>query len=1079
MNPKFKLPIYFALMMAIVALVSSPFWLWQLKSSQELNVLILDKTVPDYTYREHKGLSWILNQNKYVQKDGTVYDFTEDYVGFHPKEKEKFTIKSLPDNFSHELLYIADGYGVYQDEFFGENVQGARSKSLYGGMTVEDVNFIKESTVKNGTPLIVEFNTFANPTEPEVRNSFYEILNLNWSGWIGRYFHDLTSEEVPVWVRSNYESQTGEKWSFTGNGLVLANEQDYIIVIDQKGLKNEGVTYRLTESGENHLKGKREILYQYWFDIVEAEKEEEVLATYTLPVNREGKKQLEEFAIPTTFPAIIHHQNASYESYYFAGDYADQAEVPSLYQTVGLKKWRQWFTPGSEGSTAEFYWKVYVPMMDDILNRLRHHESKEEVKNSIEIEIENGISMSSKAGSDYLQVRKDGKWEDILIKGVNIGIAKPGSFPGETSITKQEYMNWFKQIGEMNANAIRIYTIHPPGFYEALYEYNQSAKQPLYLFHGVWLNEEVFYSTMDAFSNENVKEFKEEITRVIDLLHGNETIPKKTGHASGSYLYDLSPYVLGYMLGVEWNPEVVKATNDKHQNLADFKGKYIYSEGANPFEIWLAQMMDFTVEYEATTYNWQHPMSFTNWVTTDLLDHPIEPDETEDMVSINPNVFFSTEKVKTGLFGSYHIYPYYPEFLNLDKKYTEYVDHRGQKNNYAGYLNDMKKAHQMPVLVAEFGVPSSRGITHKNINGYDQGHHSEEEQGLMISQLFEDIVNEKMAGGLVFIWQDEWFKRTWNTMDYDNPNRRPFWSNIQTSEQNFGLLSFDPGKEGFSIKVDGQKEDWDEKSVKLYENKDSNEVTGVYMQHDERYVYFRLDSNNDLNKTNTYLLLNTIGNQGQASIPNVEKLQAKGIDFVAQLNGTDTSEIVVDSKYDTFYYHYHDVLKMIPEEKDTVYHPIRLALNKGFNYTNEAGITMTSPFDSFVTGHLQVGNANTKSDDYNSLADYFISQDGKTLELRIPWMLLNFKDPSQHEIMGGFYTDPKGLKSSFKTEGIRVGLVQTDKAHNVLQSYPSASSLSDDQAFELYEWNKWDLPTYKERLKQSYYILKESFETIK
>ncbi|MFP3472391.1 hypothetical protein R0J90_20260, partial [Micrococcus sp. SIMBA_144] len=69
-----------------------------------------------------------------------------------------------------------------------------------------------------------------------------------------------------------------------------------------------------------------------------------------------------------------------------------------------------------------------------------------------------------------------------------MGIAKPGSFPGETAISKEEYLRWFKQIGAMNANALRIYTIHPPEFYEAFYEYNQMADEPLYLFHGAWVN---------------------------------------------------------------------------------------------------------------------------------------------------------------------------------------------------------------------------------------------------------------------------------------------------------------------------------------------------------------------------------------------------------------------------------------------------------------------------------------------------------------------------------------------------------------------------------------------------------------
>ncbi|MBM6617644.1 hypothetical protein [Bacillus suaedaesalsae] len=1078
MKHKWKSFIYFGVMFLIVAIVSSPFWVWQLLGESKFNVLIVDKTVPDTTYREHKGLSWLLNQNKYVQNDGTTYDYTKDYVGFHPQDDKKFSIKQVPAKInSYDLIYVADGYGVYEDEFYGENPEGARSESLYGGMTLEEVNSIKDAVVQIGTPLMVEFNTFANPTETPVRSTFYELLNLKWSGWIGRYFSDLNSTEVPVWVRMNYEKQSGEKWKFKGKGLVLADESDKVVVVNSEGLNDEGVLYQLTKKGKEVLDGAEEELYQYWFDIVQAENENEVLATYTLPLNGEGKKLLTQLEIPFSFPAIIHHQTSKYETYYFAGDFADQDEVPSIYQTVGLKKWRQWFTSESEGSTAAFYWKVYVPMMDGIMKEMKGKtKNKQNVNQNIKVMTENGVKISGKSSNEYLQVLKDGQWENILIKGVNLGIAKPGSFPGETSISKQEYMQWFNQIGEMNANAIRVYTIHPPGFYEALYEYNQTADYPIYLFHGVWLNEEVFYESMDAYSAENVKEFKDEITRVVDLLHGNATLPEKVGHASGSYIYDLSPYILGYMLGVEWDPEVVRATNEKHKGTQDYSGQYVYTKGGNPFEIWLAEMMDYTINYETTTYKWQHPMSFTNWVTTDLLEHPTEPSEKEDLVSINPNVIYSTDQHRAGMFASYHIYPYYPEFLNLEKKYVEYTDHRGERNNYAGYLNDMKNVHNMPVMVAEFGVPGSRGITHRNIQGLDQGHHSEREQGEIIVRLFEDIVEEKMAGGLVFVWQDEWFKRTWNTMDYDNPDRRPFWSNIQTSEQNFGLLSFDPGKKGFEIRVDGKIQDWTNQESKLYENEDLN----LWMHHDERYVYIRVDSEMgiDMDQKNTYLLINTLPNHGQQTIPNVKEVQGKGIDFVVQLNGTETSNVVVDANYDTYYYHYHKVLNMIPKENE-IYHPIRLALNKELSYTNEEGQTITNPFDYAETGKLQIGDANPNSGNYNSLTDYALSDDKKTLELRLPWMLLNFKDPSQLEIIGEMHESNKGIKSSIKTEGIKIGVVQTDKNHQFLQSMPEQNDLDNESAYTLYKWDSWDTPTYQERLKKSYYLLQESFHNYK
>jgi endo-1,4-beta-mannosidase len=113
-------------------------------------------------------------------------------------------------------------------------------------------------------------------------------------------------------------------------------------------------------------------------------------------------------------------------------------------------------------------------------------------------------------------------------------------------------------------------------------------------------------------------------------------------------------------------------------------------------------------------------MSFTNWVTTDLLKHPSEPLENEDMVSVNPNHIKSSKKFSSGSFASYHIYPYYPDFLNYEKSYLNYTDSNGQKNNYAGYLNELRSAHQIPVFVAEFGVPASRGLTHKNAYGMNK-----------------------------------------------------------------------------------------------------------------------------------------------------------------------------------------------------------------------------------------------------------------------------------------------------------------------------------------------------------------------
>ncbi|SIS45767.1 hypothetical protein [Salimicrobium flavidum] len=338
------------------------------------------------------------------------------------------------------------------------------------------------------------------------------------------------------------------------------------------------------------------------------------------------------------------------------------------------------------------------------------------------------------------------------------------------------------------------------------------------------------------------------------------------------------------------------------------------------------------------------------------------------MARVDPNVIKTKESFTSGMFASYHVYPYYPDFLNYDEEYLEYTDHRGEKNSYAGYLNDLISQHDMPVLVAEFGVPGSRGMTHENPFGLDQGHHSEQEQGEINSRLFEDIVAEGAMGGLVFTWQDEWFKRTWNTMDLDNPDRRPFWSNAQTNEQQFGLLSFDSLKR----KIDGKGTPWKDKELARKRN---DALRSFAVDHDEGYLYLRIETSGDFSfKGNSLNLgIDTIQDQGITS--SGEATFDRGIDFLLEIQGKDEATLKVDSYYDPFYYQYGEILESIEnkpyaKEKDNGrLHPIRLALNKELTLPESGEVV---PFTSYETGILKHGNTDPVAERYNSLTDYSI-----------------------------------------------------------------------------------------------------------
>jgi len=324
-----------------------------------------------------------------------------------------------------------------------------------------------------------------------------------------------------------------------------------------------------------------------------------------------------------------------------------------------------------------------------------------------------GISSIAMVDSKSFYIWEDKKWKKQFIKGVNMGVGKPAHFPGELAITKEEYLRWFNYIGKMNANSIRVYTILKPAFYDALYEYNATAKNKLYLFHGLWLNEDNIINYNDAYKMK--EEIQKDTKNLIDVLHGNCTLPLKPGFASGKYTKDVSPYVIGWIYGIEWDPDFVDGTNKNTLNPTSYQGKFLYTDKASPFETFLCEMGDYAISYESEKYKMQRPFSFTNWVTTDMLKHPNEPSEEEDRVTVNTEHIKKKDTFKPGFFASYHIYPYYPDFMNYQKEYATFKDTDGKIDTYKAYLKDLIKEHTVPVLVAEFGIPAARGMAHKNI----------------------------------------------------------------------------------------------------------------------------------------------------------------------------------------------------------------------------------------------------------------------------------------------------------------------------------------------------------------------------
>ena len=690
----------------------------------------------------------------------------------------------------------------------------------------------------------------------------------------------------------------------------------------------------------------------------------------------------------------------------------------------------------------------------------------------IDFQPQKEVTTFIKTEDDKILLNKGDGYKEFEIKGVNMGSGIPGEWSTDFAIDKETYLRWFDQIKELGANTIRIYTVQNDTFYNAFYEYNHENPDPLYLIHGVWVNDYVLNSHRDAYDEEFFDTLLEDSRTVVDVLHGRKKINlgrmASAGH--GTYNKDISPWVLGYILGVEWEDVTVAFTDEKYKNNSkynSYSGKYLYTtEDASPFEALLAKLGDKVIEYESEKYKMQKLVAFSNWPTTDPFYYPEQVTKFfMKCAQVDVENIKTTDAFLSGQFVSYHIYPYYPDYLVHIKDWENYKTNiniadfyeNGVLNTYKAYLSMVKNHHTMPVVISEFGVSTGRGMAQVDVNtGRNQGHMSETEQGDALVQCYNDIMDAGCAGSCVFTWQDEWFKRTWNTMHAVNLMRTPYWSDYQTNEQYFGLLSFDPGKEQSVCYVDGDVSEWKEDDVVF-----AKEDLSLSLKYDERFIYLLAKKNNfNFKKDTLYLPLDITPKSGSSYCENNGLLFDRAADFLLTINGKDNSRLQVQERYEALRSTYSEnvykfdtyIEENIPDKDSPKFVNIDMIL-KAEVFSDESGTEIKS--EVFETGILTYGNANPKAKNFNSLADFIVS--GDYIEIKLPWQLLNFADPSRMTIHDDYYDNNYGIEY-ITIDEMYIGLSDGTPGGRIPL-----------YARELEGWE--NKVTYHERLKPSYYIL--------
>lgn len=679
----------------------------------------------------------------------------------------------------------------------------------------------------------------------------------------------------------------------------------------------------------------------------------------------------------------------------------------------------------------------------------------------------NNVKSKFKTEDTNFQIYDEDKWDTFLIKSITVN----NYFPDIEKPTEDYFYNQIELISKTNANTIKVDELLQPEFYNALYKFNENNHNKIYLIQSITMDTQNLEVNPDPFKLDNMVPYKDKISTYISAIHGDVTIPIKevnNKEFGGKYTKDVSKYTLSYILGSKWNVDVIKTTNETRTDKEDLDSIFLATKNAKPFEVFLANCLEHAIGYERDKYSYHTPVSILNTPRTDILNQAYNTNPNDNLVSIDPNVIVPKNE-HISYFVSYEIFPYEPDFLNLNPKYTKYIDHRGNTNNYAGYLNDLITKHEIPVFISDFGIPSSRGISSISTSNKNKGKNSEKEQGEILVSMFEDIIYQKAIGASIYSWQDNFGNNLW--LDRQNPN------------QNFGIITFEDKPDYFNMTEKELKKEIDTPNYISEKNSDDI-IDSIIINSDFKNIYLdikykNIESYKDINTTIGVNITNEFGSNVMTS--DIKSNLLNNFLININLSSQIDSKILVHSYYDLYNYKYSVLNEFLEKNEEynnknnNIYNPIYTLISEPYT-DNVTGNKL--PAINYETGQLsgKIISGDKKSDSsfyISSLDDYIYNEKDNTLRIRIPWNLINFANPSQKEVYDDF-RQFNNVDATKKIDKLSFTFLNIDRAGNL-----SSTGNIDNKTLKhsiQYTWNDWDKLDLRIRKKESFSILEQFFK---
>jgi len=650
-------------------------------------------------------------------------------------------------------------------------------------------------------------------------------------------------------------------------------------------------------------------------------------------------------------------------------------------------------------------------------------------------------------GDALMHENPNGAYVPVMLRGVEVTPSIPGHMAWDFAATKDDYLRWFGYIDVMGSNSIYVSNIMDSAFYRALYTFNTTNDIPLLLLQGVGGHD---YSSLTSSLRE-----------AIDIIHGRRV--NFLGRAGVEFfLSNVSPWVVGFVVGSDWDPDMITFMNHFDPNLPDsFEGEFFSAAyGASRFEVMLARVMDDAVAYETKRFKVQRPIGIFSNPAVDFLEYSwAYATQLRKYVQLDAENIIPSESMTAGTFAAYRLFYFTDDFTNLltpsqQAALAPMLKDLNRGCFADGYLDLLARYHTMPVIATGFGVSSSRAP-----HLMDRPPTNERQQGEALASMAMQIEENGWGGTFISTWQDTWERRTWNTAFSSDPWRNHYWHNLQSVDQNYGLMAFEPGRYERPVLVDGNADEWNDSHL-------VHEYDGIriYAQYSTQGLYLLVRGYGVNPQSTLYLPIDVTPHSGTSVHRSLEFAQPS--DFLLVLSGTHGSRLLANRRYDATFQRFYGEMTginpftLVPPRWDSDFVPIITALQNTLLVDEYTFAMLTDEtrelrrLKSWETGTLTHGTRNPASPHFNSLSDFFFGEN--LVEIRLPWMLLNFFDPSTMRIHDDYF-------ERFGVEGLSIREIHIGIA--------TEDAVAPMSPIPLRGWR--NNVQFHERLKQSYFIMQE------